>query len=161
MKLVLRFLSIVIAVSVLFSCNKESGDLKSIEGTWGLVHFETYTKINDELVGQNKYDCNPYAPVDEEDIKLVIFNTLENNYLFTIYYWDNDNDTWVSDSKHTVTINGSELCIAGQETYTFQFTSDSLTLEHYDENKYDDDYLISKRQHYVKMVFRRMADRVE
>ena len=49
MKLVLRFLSIVIAVSVLFSCNKESGDLKSIEGTWGLVHFETYTKkdVND------------------------------------------------------------------------------------------------------------------
>ena len=153
-----------IALCLLFSCTKESLTKNNIEGTWGLTHYELYDEVDGEMMNQENGDCNPFAPVDDDDQKIVIINTTGNDYLITPYYWDNKKSIWVSDAsdKVTWTIIDNKIYSDGENKgQLFQLTSDSLSLEYTSKDE-EIGWLYGKEKvqvvHYLKYVFRRMSD---
>ena len=165
MKKIYLYLAITIASCLLFSCSKESLTKKNLEGTWGLTHYESYDKVDGEVMNQEKGDCNPYAPVGDDDLKFVIINTTGNDYLVTPYSWDKKKSMWTTSSsdKMTWTIKGNMIYAEGvDEGQPFQLTSDSLTLEGTYQAEREGWWYGKEGEvqvvHYSKYVFRKMSD---
>ena len=146
---------LIIAISSLaiYSCSKASSIKNSIEGTWGLTHHEYFEKIGGEITEQFSRDYNPFAPSNGGESKIVIINTVDDNYLVSSFDWDQRKSEWVASDKLTWSIKGGKVIIDGQEL-SFHLTDDTLVLEgsiQYEEDEWE---FVS----YGKLVYRKMND---
>ena len=124
-----------------------------IEGTWGLIHYET--RAEGLVASQSKGDCNPFAPVGDDDLKLVILNTSGNDYLVTYYSWNRSNNEWRSSRKESWTIDGNQLFRGASDNPSqLSFSSDSFTME----SSFETTLLGQRVYSYSKYVFKKMRE---
>ena len=168
LKKLLFFLFFVIAANILISCSKDS-ITKKIEGTWGLIQYDYFSKVEDEIMSQRKGECDPYNPKDDNDIKFTIVKDSGDDYSVTIYHWNNKIYDWVSDpsdDRRTWTIIGDKAYYVWnsetEDPVLFQLDTDRLIIEGYYYGE-DDGYKfgMTGRVKYVlydKYIFIKMSD---
>ena len=159
------FLASAFSLCCVLSCGKEETTRKKLEGTWGLVHYESYSKIDGEIQYEDIGDSNPFSPFDW-GYKITVFNTTGNSYLVTSSYWNNKKSIWEAEEEETWTIKDNRIYMGNNDDSddyaTFSLTYDSFSYEYTNVMEVDGrDYGKEGTViivHYNKASFRKMSD---
>ena len=129
---------------------------------------ESLTKIDGVITSHEVIRCDPFEPTGDGDMKLVIMNTVGNEYQVDAYRWDKKKSSWVPDRRAIDSpwiIEGNKI-ISEDESIPFTLTSETLTIEgsrDHEEDYWNGYYSIDKVRvyEYEKVVFRKMSELFE
>lgn len=107
MKKVLIWILFIVVLTV-SACSKASTQKALLEGTWGLVHYES-TSMNGGTQKTESEDLDPYNPSSRNDGKIAFLNTQGDTMLMTFYSWDLTAKDWIVEFKFSVEYQNGKL----------------------------------------------------
>lgn len=155
-KYLIWIVSTALLVLTLTACSKAQSQKSQLEGTWGIVHYESTTR---DAGIQNSYteDLDPYNPSSRNDGKIAFLNTQGDTFTMTMYGWDTVNKEWDIIGKYSLEYQTGKLYYPQTKRALEIVSLDSrqLVLEMPLYSSADESATITGR---TKLVLRKMQD---